>query len=146
MMKAPREQECSEENPFGLEVWTTKDGQKLKIKDMEKSHILNSLKMLLRNFNTLVIRSGARNILDCTKEWNAMDKPALEKELGELVALKKSGEDKRPILYHYLLKHAPEPTEEEAKILIPEPTKESFKQFYASSLLSVPSIKQLTNK
>lgn len=43
------EEEIEMEYRLGYKIWVTKDGKELKIKDMETSHIINTIKMINRN-------------------------------------------------------------------------------------------------
>jgi len=42
-----------------MNYWTTKDGEKIQVKDMQLSHVKNVLKMLIKKYTLFCINHGA---------------------------------------------------------------------------------------
>jgi hypothetical protein len=51
--------------PKADEIWTTRDGQKIAVGDMDEQHVRNALRMILR-----ARRKMARTILDNTHDFH----------------------------------------------------------------------------
>jgi hypothetical protein len=44
-----------------MNYWTTKEGEKIQVKDMQMTHVKNVLRMLIRKYTAFCINIGARN-------------------------------------------------------------------------------------
>jgi hypothetical protein len=71
--------------------WTTKEGEKIQVKDMQLSHVKNVLRMLIRKYTEFSINIGARHApnirLDDMSEEELRN--MLDQTLADRVYLKK---------------------------------------------------------